>query len=169
MLNGQSFMMPTWDAGTAQARLTLFVPLVITIGLGLCMESRLTAPEVAGIRPINRLDICMSVVSTLGALLLGVLLSFLIDSPEFATAGRNSVFLSGLLLVAWPVLREAAVLVPTAWIFVVMLTGFRSPLDAYPWTIIPEPSDRPHAWIGACLAFLLGIFVQARTVQKESL
>ncbi|MER5574237.1 hypothetical protein [Streptomyces massasporeus] len=168
-LNGRSFMMPTWSASTVQTRLTLFVPLVVTIGLALCMESRLAAPEVSGVRSVNRLDICMSAVSTLGALLLGALLSFLADSPEFATAGRNSAFLSGLFLVAWPALREAAALIPAAWILVVMLAGYRSPLDAYPWTIIPEPVDRPHAWTVAFLAFLAGIFVQGRTMQKESL
>jgi hypothetical protein len=152
--------LPSLATGTVQARLGLFAPLTVVLGLALCLDSRLEAPEASGVRATTRLDMGLSLLLACSAMGLSLLAWSFVGSAELVSYGRNSLFLIGLLLIVLPLMREAAALIPAAWLLLVMLVGFRSPLDPYPWTVVPEPVGAYHAWAGSVLVFSAGIVCQ---------
>ncbi|UUU24691.1 hypothetical protein [Streptomyces sp. DSM 40750] len=148
------------------ARLVLLAPIPLTTGLFFCLESRLEHQEGTSVRPVRALDMYLILSSAFLAFALAALLEMTGGSHHSLAAARNVLFFVGLLLIFRPVLGQGTSVLPMAWVCVVFLTGYRSPRDPYPWSIIPEPLGAVHAWIGALGAFGLGtlfhFFVSSR-------
>ncbi|WP_320776464.1 hypothetical protein [Streptomyces sp. CRN 30] len=156
-----SVSLPSIVSGTtASVVLSMFVPLVAVSGLLGCLDSRLPAAEASGVRPVALLDAALSAGTVVAASAAGLGAALLIGDRDVATVGRNTAFLVGVALLARAFFGQKAALVPVAWLMTVVFLGFRSRLDPYPWTILPEPIGAPHAAAGSALAFLVGIAAQ---------
>lgn len=161
-------VLPSLMGGSGHVMLMLFIPVPLVAGLQWCLESRLAAPELSGVRPVHLFDagLCLALVAA--TLALSVVVGAFVGSWEPVTAGRNTLFLIGVMLVARPLLGTPAVLAPVAWLMAVALVGFRPGNDPYPWTVLPEPLSAPHAAAGAVLTFTLGLAVQIRSSRNLS-
>jgi hypothetical protein len=146
--------------GKSQIALSLFVPIPLVCGLMVCLESRLPAAEASGTRAIALMDAALTTVCLGIALGAGIVGSVVLDMPLAVTTGRNACFLAGLMLCGRAVIGQTAVMLPVAWLVLVVFVGFRGPNDPYPWALVPEPSDAVPAAIGAAFVVVLGIFVQ---------
>ncbi|MEU8936341.1 hypothetical protein AB0D30_41475 [Streptomyces sp. NPDC048409] len=159
-LGDRTVFLPSLANGaTASARLSLFVPVVVTSVLMICMESRIHAPEVSGTRRISILDAALAITVVIICTAIG----WAVGQPA---AGRNVLFLTGLLFTARAIVGKAAVMVPIAWLMTVLFVGFRTASDPYPWTIVPEPTDATHAVIAALVMFTVGISCLLRTARN---
>lgn len=154
--------------GRTQVALSLFVPIPLIAATMMCLESRLIAPEVSGTRSAGLMDSCLSATTSVFALSASSLSGLLLNLPEASAIGRNHLFLLGLMLCGRALIGQLAVMLPVAWLFLVVLVGFRSPSDAYPWAIVPEPARDQSAFVAAAAVWLAGIFFQFRTSRKLS-
>lgn len=152
--------------GKSQVALSLFVPIPLVAGIMLCLESRVAAAEISGVRSIPLLDVALTTGTMAIATVTSVVAGLVVDAPQAAATGRNTLFLTGLMLCGRAALGQRAVMLPVAWLFLVVLVGFRSSGDPYPWTIVPEPTGALHAAVGAALAFVAGALVQLYTSRK---
>ncbi|MEU4656728.1 hypothetical protein AB0G32_22775 [Streptomyces sp. NPDC023723] len=148
------------SGSSASVVVSMFVPVVVVSGLVGCLDSSLSAAEASGVRPIALMDAALSAGSVLAASAAALGAALLIGDWDAASVGRNTAFLVGIALISRAVVGQKAVLVPIAWLMAVVFLGFRSRLDPYPWTILPEPVGAPHAAVGAALALAAGIAAQ---------
>ncbi|MEU5612638.1 hypothetical protein ACI2L4_03265 [Streptomyces sparsogenes] len=154
------------SGGSVQVRSSLFIPVCLLAGLMMCLESRLGPPEISATRRVALLDVGLTIAFTSAGIAVSFVVAVLANSPESVAVGRNTAFLAGLMLLARNWAGPPAVMIPFAWIMVVMFVGFRTPSDPRPWTIIPEPAGAIHAAVGAFLMFIIGIAAQLYTSRK---
>ncbi|MBU7596581.1 hypothetical protein JGS22_002745 [Streptomyces sp. P38-E01] len=152
--------------GGTRMQLAMFVPVVVLVALGRCLDARLPAPEVSGVRHVLWLDAALTVVAVLAAAAVGVALGSVLDSEAALVLGRNTAFLTGILLCGRAVFGTVAVLLPVLWIVTVMLVGFRTWTDPYFWSVLPEPHGEPHAMVLAVTALLCGILVHQFSTRR---
>ncbi|ANW18898.1 hypothetical protein [Streptomyces clavuligerus] len=166
VFRSDSVVLPSLVAGSTQVALSLFVPVPLVAGLALCLESRLPAAETTGVRPVFGLDAALAAGVAAVAVAVSALAGAVIGDTVTMAVGRNTLFLTGLMLIARARFGQPGTLLPMAWIMLVCLTGFRPGNDAYPWTVIPEPLGAPHAAAAAVLMFALGLTVQIRSARR---
>ncbi|MEW5625889.1 hypothetical protein AB1388_04820 [Streptomyces hydrogenans] len=164
MFQDKSSALPSFGStGSVTVRLTVFVPIPLVAALMMSLDSRLRAPEISGVRRIDLRDVAI----TLGTVAVAVVASYaagaVVGSQVAQAAGRNVAFLTGLMLLGRALFGQGGALFPTAWVMAVVLVGFRTTNDPYPWTILPEPLGAPHAAAGAALMLAVGVFAQIRT------
>ncbi|MFG1811198.1 hypothetical protein [Streptomyces sp. NPDC049040] len=152
--------------GSTQVALSLFVPIPLVAALMLCLESRLTAAEISGVRAVAVLDAALVVVTVAAAVAVGMAVDAAFDAGPAGAAGRNTAFLTGLMLCGRAFVGERAVMIPVAWLLLVVLVGFRSTGDPRPWTVVPEPLGAVHATIGTLLVFCVGMLAHLYTSRK---
>lgn len=111
--------------GSPRVALTLFVPVPLVACLMHALESRLPAPEDSGVRPVGRYDAALAATVCAAALCCGLLVAAVGGTQEAAVAGRDVLFLAGLMLLGRAVFGASAVLVPVAWLVLVVGIGFR--------------------------------------------
>ncbi|MFJ4922268.1 hypothetical protein [Streptomyces sp. NPDC088725] len=162
-----SVVLPSLTGGATQVVLTLFIPIPLVAALAMCLDSRLFSAESTGVRAVTYLDGGLVVGVAGSAVLTSALIGAILGDPAIMAAGRNVVFLTGLMLIARVLLGQPGTLLPMAWVLVVCLCGFRPGNDAYPWTIIPEPLGAPHAAAAAALMFGAGLAVQIRIARNS--
>lgn len=156
----------TLTSGT-RTQLMMFVPVVLLVALGRCLDNRLPAPENSGARPVHLLDLALLTAVLLAATLVGCLVGALLDSDTAWTLGRNTAFLTGLMLCARVFVGAPAILLPVAWIMAVTLVGFRTWTDPYAWAVMPEPLSSPHAALAAGLLLIAGMLAQLHASRRE--
>ncbi|MFJ3615287.1 hypothetical protein [Streptomyces hydrogenans] len=164
LFQDRSSALPSFgSSGSVTVRLSVFVPIPLVAALMMSLDSRLKAPEITGVRRIGLRDAAL----VLGVVTVAVVASYaagvLTGSQVARAAGRNVAFLSGLMLLGRALFGQGGALLPTAWVMAVVLVGFRTTADPYPWTIVPEPLSAPHAAAGAALMLALGVLAQLRT------
>lgn len=153
-------------SGNSQVALSLFVPIPVVAALMLCLESRLTAAEISGVRAVSVLDAALVLATMTAAVSIGLAVDAVLDANPAAAAGRNTIFLTGLMLCGRAVAGERAVMFPVVWLLLVVLVGFRSTGDPRPWTVVPEPVGAVHAVIGSALVFCAGMLAHLYTSRK---
>lgn len=157
MAGNQTVLLPSLTNGaTASARLALFVPVVVTATLMFCMESRLYAPEASGTRWATALDAAL----VIAVMIVCAAIGYAVGQPA---AGRNLLFLTGLMLTMRAVAGKAAVMAPIAWLLAVLFIGYRTADDPYPWAVVPEQADALYATTAAFAMFAIGISCLLRT------
>ncbi|MDX3098724.1 hypothetical protein PV703_24260 [Streptomyces sp. ME01-24h] len=173
LLGGSAVPLPALTlGGTATVQLNQFVPVLVAAVLALCLDTRIPAAEASGIRKIRRLDaaLVLGVVALLE--LAGALTALAFDEPSthpLWTLGRNTACAAGLLLLARPWLRGAAVMVPVAMVFGVVLFGYRQPTDPYPWGFVLEPATSPFAASACIVIAAAGVATHVLAAKKEEL
>ncbi|MEU6815798.1 hypothetical protein [Streptomyces sp. NPDC046860] len=173
LLGGTAVPLPALTlGGSATVQVGQFVPVVMAAVLALCLDTRVPAAEASGIRKIRRMDAAL-VVGVIALLTLaGALTAFALDEAfthPLWTLGRNTACAAGLLLLARPRLGRAAVMVPVALVFCVILFGYRLPTDPYPWGFILEPATSPLAASACVVTAAAGVVTHVLAVKKEEL
>lgn len=154
-------------SGGTQTQVMTFVAIVPVAAVARCLDSRLPAPEISGIRPVRRLDTLLVLSVVAASLLVGFAIGALTGSSAAWAVGRNTAFLTGLMLCFHALFGTPAVMVPVAWVMAVVLVGYRTFTDPYFWAIVPEPLGAPHAAIAAALALAAGIAAQLRSSRNQ--
>lgn len=173
LLGGTAVPLPALTlSGSADVQLNQFVPVIVAAVLGLCLDTRVPAAEASGIRKIRRLDAVLAggviALLTLVGAVAALVLDEVLTHPLW-TLGRNAGCAVGLLLLSRPRLGRAAVMVPVAMVFGVVLFGYRMPTDPYPWGFILEPATSPLAAVACAVIAAAGITTHVLAAQKEEL
>ncbi|MFF8412133.1 hypothetical protein [Streptomyces omiyaensis] len=164
LLQDRSSALPSFGSGgSVTVRLAVFVPIPLVAALMASLDSRLRAPEISGVRRIDLRDAALVLGVVAVATVVSVAAGALVGSQVAQAAGRNVAFLTGLMLLGRALFGQGGALLPTAWVMAVVLVGFRTTADPYPWTIVPEPVGAPHAAAGAALMLAVGVLAQIRT------
>lgn len=143
------------DAGRP---LILFAPLLTCVALAHCLDSALQAAERTATRRIATLDQGLTLLTGAVSVLTAWLLSVLTAAPSLATAGRNTLFLAGLMLCVRALAgHQFAAITPAAWVITMTLIGADPAGHDRPWTVVLAPADHPQTWIVAAGVFLLGV------------
>ncbi|MDJ1135686.1 hypothetical protein [Streptomyces iconiensis] len=93
------------------------------------------------------------------AVLAGLVIGSLLDSPSALAVGRNTCFLVGLMLCARPLMGAPAVMAPVVWLLAVMLFGFGQG-HPYFWSVLPRANGDPIALTAAAVALAGGLTCQ---------
>lgn len=173
LVGGSAVQLPAISAGGSVAvKLSLFIPALVAAVLALSLDSRVPAAEISGIRKVRHMDVGLVLAVIVGLGLVGILTAHLLGAPPdhaLWTLGRNTACTAGLLLLARPWLRRAAVMVPIAMVFGVILFGFRRPTDPYPWGFVLERPTSPFAAFACAVIAVAGMGLHVRAVKKEEL
>ncbi|MGP4109717.1 hypothetical protein ACTWP5_02215 [Streptomyces sp. 4N509B] len=152
--------LPSFLASSSRPVLfVLMAPVPLCAALMTCLESRLTEAEDSGVRSVRLLDAGLVLAAVAAAGGIGALLGVLLDSSAAPAAGRNAVFLVGLMLCVRAVVGSTAVMAPVVWIFAVILLGM-SPTSNAVWAVLPEPAGDPLAGVAAAVALAAGLTLQ---------
>lgn len=150
--------------GNNSVVLTLVTPLLVTSGLLFCLTSRLLEGEIAGQRPVARYDALLIAAVMILSVAIGAAAGWLSGSETAWGVGRNTAYLTGLMLGAHAVVPPAAVMLPIGCIFTVIFLGYDQYHRPYPWTILPEPATHVGAALVSVAVFTIGLaaFVATR-------
>ncbi|GAA4887609.1 hypothetical protein GCM10023237_69570 [Streptomyces coeruleoprunus] len=160
----QSVMLPSFFSNSQRAVLTVFLPIPAVAALSLSLDSRLAAFEMAAVRFIPGRDVLLVLAAVAGCLVS----AGIFWSPTGMSVARNIAFLTGLMLLARPWARQAAVMIPLIWIALVVFFSHRPYPDPDPWTVLPEPATAVHAAIAAAVVLIAGLTLLSRTRQEPS-
>jgi hypothetical protein len=153
--------------GSPRVALSLFAPVPLLAFLMAMLESRLPAAEVSGVRSMTRLDNALVTAVVAAAALCSVLIALLQGAAAATTGGRNTLFLTGLMLLGRAWAGQAAVMFPVGWLVTVVVIGFRGNVPR-PWTVIALPADSLFAAAASLVAFAFGLAAQIRSSRKTA-
>lgn len=150
--------LPSLGSETARPLVT-FAPLLVCIGLAHVLGSRLRSAEASGCRAVARFDQALVLATALISIAVAQTVAVLLDASAASTAGRNTAFLVGLMLVARRVAGyQVAVIIPVAWVITMMLIGNTGGNgETQPWTIVLLPPDHVPAAVAAIAMLALGV------------
>ncbi|WP_051820152.1 hypothetical protein [Streptomyces sp. NRRL S-920] len=151
------------SASANQVFLMQLTPLLVTSTLAHCLNQRLDEAEVLATRNLRRLDIGAVLTCVSAVAVAGVAIGAAAGSDEATTIGRNTAFLTGLMLLAEAVHPKAVTVAPAGWVFAIMFLGYSDYHRPWPWAVtLHSPPNIPALLV--CLAvFLGGLIAQALT------
>ncbi|UFQ15421.1 MULTISPECIES: hypothetical protein [Streptomyces] len=150
------------SGGGNRVFLMQMIPLVITSTLGHCLEQRLVEAEVVGARNLRRLDTLLVTACVLAAVAVSLVIGALSGSDEATMAGRNTAFLTGLMLLAGAVHPKASAVAPVGWVFAIIFLGYADFDRPWPWAVtLHAPSSLPALALCSTV-FVGGLVSQAR-------
>lgn len=150
------------SGGGNRVFLLQFVPLVITSTLAHSLAQRLAEAEEVAVRNVRRLDTLLIVACVLAAVVASLVVGGFSGSDEAAMAGRNTAFLTGLMLLAGAAHPKAVTVAPVAWVFAIVLLGYADFDRPWPWAVtLHAPAELPALALCATV-FACGLAAQAR-------
>ncbi|MWA11157.1 hypothetical protein [Streptomyces sp. BA2] len=149
-------------AGANQVFLMQLIPLLVTSTLAHCLTQRLDEAEVVATRNLRRLDMLAVLTCVSAVAVAGVAIGAVAGSDEAATVGRNTAFLTGLMLLAEAVHPKAATVAPVGWVFAIMFLGHSDYHRPWPWAVTLHAPPSLPASIVCLIVFLGGLIAQAR-------
>ncbi|GAA5207656.1 hypothetical protein [Streptomyces thinghirensis] len=138
------------------------VPLVVTSALAYSLAQAVAEIEAVAQRKVRHLDAALITAVVVAALAAGLLTGGISGSPEASMAGRNVLFLTGLMLVARTFNEQAATAVPVGWVLAVMFIGYRDFNRPWPWAVTLHPSDYLPTYGFCLLVFAAGLIAHVR-------
>ncbi|KES08106.1 hypothetical protein BU52_06665 [Streptomyces toyocaensis] len=146
--------------------LAFFLPLLVAGPLAHCLDSRQPHSELTGIRRTAWLDTSLAAAAMGAALVATALVHEVTDADTALQAGRNTLFLTGLMLTARAVIGRAGIVVPLGWVFAVILLGRRTGSVFHAWAVTALPPGTGHATAAAVLSITAGIAATFITARK---
>ncbi|MFD8203048.1 hypothetical protein [Streptomyces sp. NPDC059701] len=138
------------------------VPLVVTSVLAHSLAQAVTETEAVAQRKVRHLDAAL-IAAVMATALAGSLLTGSVSgSPEASMAGRNVLFLTGLMLLARAVNEQAATAAPVGWVLAVMFIGYRDFDRPWPWAVTLHPADFLPTFGFCLLVFAAGLIAHVR-------
>ncbi|MGA5732451.1 hypothetical protein ACPCI1_27875 [Streptomyces seoulensis] len=163
-IGGEYVLLPSFFSNSQQAVLTVFLPVPVIAAISLSLEARLAAFETTAVRFVRGRDVLLVLAVIAGCLSL----AGAFWSATGVAVTRNVAFLAGLMLMARPKARHAAVMIPITWIALVVFFSHRPYPDPDPWTVLPEPASAIHAAAAALVVLAAGLTVLLRARQELS-
>jgi len=148
-----SFLM----GGGGSVPLLFIAPIPICVALAATLDSRMESAESSGVRPIVIFDLGLIAITVALAVLIGIFFHSFDSSNTALAAGRNTAFLVGLMLVARVFTREAAAMVPAAWVLLVAVIGYGDGHRPRVWAVIARDGQDLPAFAISAIAFCIGI------------
>jgi hypothetical protein len=156
----------SWTVSHQTVPVLTFAPLILAAALAFSLDSRLPEAEVTAIRPVSTMDTFLISSAVAGALIIAGTAYAATHIDEALVLARNTLFLTGLMLIARSFIARGGIVVATGWVFVVILVGRRTPVEYFPWAITGLPIGTPHATITAVAAITLGVLLTFLTARK---
>lgn len=153
--------------GSPRVALSLFIPVPLFAILMAMLESRLPAAEASGVRSMAGFDNVLVTSAMAAAVACSVIIATLQGTAAATTGGRNSLFLTGLMLLGRVWAGQGAVMFPVGWLVTVAVIGFRGNVPR-PWTVIALPADDLFAAAASLVVFALGLAAQIRSSRKTA-
>ncbi|WP_432744733.1 hypothetical protein H7827_11635 [Streptomyces sp. JH002] len=148
--------MPSFTGGT-EVLLMLFAPLPVCVALMLTLASRLPEAELSALRNVVVRDVLLVSATVMVALVIGFTSGLILDSPAAAAVGRNSALLTGLMLLVFPLIGARALMVPIAYVLLVVMEGYDAARQPRPWAILPESGDHIPAFAVTVVVLAVGM------------
>ncbi|WP_230396358.1 hypothetical protein [Streptomyces blattellae] len=143
--------------------LSFFTPLIVVGAIGQCLDSRLPSAERTGLRPVGWMDTGL-VLAAVGVVLAGSgAAGWALDSGAAVQAGRNTVLLTGMILLGRGFFGRASVVLPLAWVFAVVFFGRSSGTAYHSWALTGQEASDPYAAALAAATFVIGLSVNQYT------
>ncbi|MFD5452064.1 hypothetical protein [Streptomyces sp. NPDC127100] len=138
------------------------VPLVVTSALAHSLAQAVTETEAVAQREVRHMDAALIAAVMATSLAASLLTGSISGSPEASTAGRNVLFLTGLMLLARAVNEQAATAAPVGWVLAVMFIGYRDFDRPWPWAVTLHPADFLPTFGFCLLVFAAGLIAHVR-------
>jgi hypothetical protein len=136
--------------------LAFFTPLLVVGTLAQCLDSRLASAELTGTRPVPWMDTALIAAAMATVLAFTSVAGAALGSGAVLQAGRNTVFLTGLLLIARAFAGRAGIMLPLVWIFAVVFFGRLTGTHYRSWAVTALPAHTVHAAVAAVLGIVIG-------------
>ncbi|MFB7421200.1 hypothetical protein ACFC18_26470 [Streptomyces sp. NPDC056121] len=146
-----------FNAGGNRIAFVQVLPLMVSSTLAYAMTQRLTEAEALARRPIALLDTGLSAAAGFLALAASVTVWHFGGSQESLAAGRNTLFLIGLMLIAARINSQAATLTPVAWMFAMLFIGFKDHHRPWFWAVTLHRADFAPTFALCALVFIAGL------------
>ncbi|WP_053912564.1 hypothetical protein VM636_21880 [Streptomyces sp. SCSIO 75703] len=144
--------------GSATVKLMLFLPVPVCLSVLYCLENALVAAELTAIRRTAAYDRAALVTAGVLAQVAAALCGLLVQTPTAQAAGRNVLFLVGLMLATRAVLGPlAAGAVCVGWLVLVTLVGYGGDLRPHAWTVVLRDSHDVLSGLVSCALFAVGV------------
>ncbi|MET7292030.1 hypothetical protein ABZS79_07775 [Streptomyces griseoloalbus] len=150
------------SAGGNRVFLSQLLPLILTSTLAHSLAQAVSEVEATAQRNIRALDAALITTIVAAAVLVCLAVGTITGSQEATTAGRNTVFLTGLMLLGRTVREQAATALPVGWVFAVMFVGYRDFHRPWPWAVTLHPADFLPTSGFCLLIFVGGLILHAR-------
>lgn len=150
------------SASGNQVFLMQLAPLIITSALVHSLSQGAPEIEATAKRNTRVLDAVLVTALVAVAALASLVAGTLAGSQEATMAGRNTLFLTGLMLLARAVHEPAASAVPVGWVFTVMFLGYRDFHRPWPWAVTLHPADFLPTFGLCLLVFSAGLTFHVR-------
>ncbi|WJV47226.1 hypothetical protein [Streptomyces flavofungini] len=150
------------SAGGNRVFLMQIVPLVITSALAHSLDQRLVEAEVVTTRALGRLDALLVTATVLTSAVAGLVVGALAGSDEATAVGRNTAFLTGLMLLAQAAHPKAATAAPVGWVFAVIFLGYADFHRPWPWAVTLHAPTHVLALALCVIVFVGGLVALTR-------
>lgn len=138
-------------------QLAFFTPVIVVAVLAQVLDNRLLSAEASGIRKVRWLDASLIAVTVCFSLALAAVGGWVTGSEAVVSSGRNVCVLTGLMLCARAFVRRSGIVIPLAWIFVVIFFGRKTGTSYYEWAVTAQPADDLLSAACAAAAIAIGL------------
>ncbi len=137
-------------------------PLIITSTLAHSLAQGVTEIEATAQRKVRTMDAGLVIGLVAAAAVASLVAGMVTGSQEATMACRNTLFLTGLMLLARTVHEQAASALPVGWVFAVMFLGYRDYHSPWPWAVTLHPANFLPTFGFCLLVFAAGLTLHAR-------
>jgi hypothetical protein len=151
-----TILLPVFTLSTSGlTQLAFFTPVIVIGTLAQVLDNRLISAETSGVRRIRLMDTALISATITTILLVTTVGAWITGSEAVLTTGRNTCFLIGLMLCARALANRAGIILPLAWIFIVIFFGRKTSTSYYEWAITAQPAA--SLFPAACAFVALGL------------
>lgn len=143
-------------------------PLIVTGILAHSLAQQLPEAEDLSVRPIQRYDVALALCTVAVAVSAAGIIGALAGSPTAYEAARNTLFLTGLMLLAGAVHPQAATVAPVAWVFVAAFVGYRDFHRPWPWAVTLHRAGYVPTFFFCLVVFLCGLVALHHTRRRHT-
>ncbi|MFF7778634.1 hypothetical protein ACFZCG_29975 [Streptomyces tanashiensis] len=143
-------------------------PLIVTGALAHSLAQRLPEAEDLTVRPLPRYDVALALCTVAAALSAAMTIGAFANSSTAYEAGRNTLFLTGLMLLGGAVHPQAATVAPVAWVFVAAFVGYRDFHRPWPWAVTLHPAGYLPTFLFCLAVFLCGLVALRHTRRRPT-
>ncbi|MEV7673467.1 hypothetical protein ACWDNT_01975 [Streptomyces sp. NPDC000963] len=143
-------------------------PLIVTATLAHSLAQRLPEAEDLSVRPVQRYDVALALLTVAVAVSAAAVIGAVANSATAYEAARNTLFLTGLMLLGGAVHPQAATVAPVAWVFIAAFVGYRDFHRPWPWAVTLHPAGYLPTSFFCLVVFLCGLVALRRTRRRPT-
>ncbi|MEU3689466.1 hypothetical protein [Streptomyces narbonensis] len=143
-------------------------PLIVTGTLAHSLAQRLPEAEHLSVRPVPLCDMALAFFTATASASAAGIVGMVADSSTAFEAARNTLFLTGLMLLAGAVHPQAATVAPVAWVFIAAFAGYRDFRRPWPWAVTLHPAGYLPTFLFCLVVFLGGLIALRHTRRRPT-